>query len=57
MMLCDKKSTTVFTFFDLLVLTLGNGSKIATQVNKKKKKKHVEKKKGVYSKMSNDGIQ
>lgn len=58
-MLCDKKSTTVFTFFDLLILTLGNGSKIATQTNKKKKKKETtcKKKKGIYKKMSNDWIQ
>lgn len=33
------KTTKVLTYFDLLILTWGNGPKIITQKKKKKKKK------------------
>lgn len=41
------KHTTVFTFFELLILTLENGSKITTQKKKKKKETTFKKKRHV----------
>ena len=61
-MICDKNNN-VFTFFDLLILTLGKGPKITSQKKKKKKEKEERKRRkskkifiGKYWEMSNDRV-